>query len=72
MMKLSNYVYRRIVSSALMVFATIAMFAQPGKIDSSFIAKPLFHYQPEYTFDVPVDPASWQLQRPGLNGSAKK
>src|SRR6185503_1663043 len=43
--------------------------AQPGKIDSSLIAKPLFHFQQEYTFDTPVDPQSWQKQKPGLNVS---
>ena len=28
---------------------------------------PDWHYQPEFTFDKPSDPASWQKQSPGLN-----
>lgn len=43
--------------------------AQPGKIDSSLIAKPLFHFQPEYNFDLPVDVAAWKAQKPGLHVS---
>jgi hypothetical protein len=43
--------------------------AQPGKIDSALIVKPAFHFQQEYTLDVPVDPAAWQAQRPGLHVS---
>ena len=43
--------------------------AQPGQIDSAAIARPIFHYQPEYTFDKPVDLSSWQKQKAGLNVS---
>lgn len=45
------------------------VYGQPGQIDSSLIARPLFHFQPEYTFDSPVDIAAWQNQKPGLHVS---
>jgi len=38
-----------------------------GRIDSSRISKPTFHYQPEYTFDLPVDPNRWQKEAKGLH-----
>jgi len=43
--------------------------AQPGSIDSALIAKPVFHFQQEYTLDAPVAPAAWQAQKPGLHVS---
>jgi hypothetical protein len=51
------------------LFFSCGLYAQPGKIDSSLVAKPLFHFQQEYTFDTPSDPLAWQKQRPGLNVS---
>ncbi|MDP4262753.1 MAG: DUF4091 domain-containing protein [Bacteroidota bacterium] len=44
-----------------------ALHAQPGKIDSAVIPKLSLHFQPEYTFDGPADPASWQNQKQGLH-----
>ena len=38
-----------------------------GRIDSSRISKPAFKYQPEYTFDSPVDPNRWQKESKGLH-----
>lgn len=38
-----------------------------GLIDSSRISKPAFKYQPEYTFDSPVDPSRWQKEAKGLH-----
>jgi hypothetical protein len=59
------------VKRSLVVIATfffmINVYAQSGQIDSSLIARPVFHFQQEYTFDTPVDPQSWQKQKPGLN-----
>lgn len=51
------------------LFSSCAIYAQPGKIDSALIAKPIFHFLPEYTFDVTSDPVAWQKQKPGLNVS---
>jgi len=38
-----------------------------GQVDSSRISKPAFKYQPEYTFDLPVDPNRWQKEAKGLH-----
>ena len=38
-----------------------------GLVDSSKISKPAFKYQPEYTFDSPVDPNRWQKEAKGLH-----
>lgn len=51
------------------LFFSCAINAQPGKIDSALIAKPIFHFQPEYTFDEPVDASLWRKQDAGLNVS---
>ena len=51
----------------LLFFSKCFLHAQPGKIDSSLINRPLFHYQPEYTFDTPVDAVAWKNQRSGLH-----
>src|SRR6185503_7341150 len=53
---------------AVLLFSC-ALHAQPGQIDSAVIARPVFHYQPEYTFDRPVEPSSWKKQKAGLNVS---
>jgi hypothetical protein len=50
-------------------FLSCVVNAQPGKIDSSLIPKPPFHFQTEYAFDAPVDPGAWQNQKPGLHVS---
>lgn len=47
---------------------TCILHAQRGAIDSVLIAKPIFHFQPEFAFDKPVDSAAWQkLDKDGLN-----
>jgi len=48
---------------------TGAAFAQlkKGQIDLSKVPVPQWHYQPEYTYDVSVDPVIWTKQKPGLH-----
>jgi hypothetical protein len=52
--------------SGLSLFTGV-IHAQQGRIDSFAIPKPSLHFQSEYTFDTPVDPASWQRQEHGLH-----
>lgn len=40
---------------------------QKGQVDPLKVLIPDWHYQDEYTFDRPSDPASWQKQSAGLN-----
>jgi hypothetical protein len=40
---------------------------QKGQVDPEKVRIPDWHYQTEYTFDKPSDPASWQKVNPGLN-----
>jgi hypothetical protein len=55
----------------LLLFLTTGALAQlkPGQVDASKVPAPSQHYLPEYTFDVPSDPAQWQKEKPGLNVS---
>jgi len=46
--------------------ATIAQLKK-GQIDLSKVPVPQWHYQPEYTYDIPVDTASWTKQKSGLH-----
>ena len=40
-----------------------------ARLDPAKIRMPAFHFQPEYTFDVPTDLARWAAQPKGLNVS---
>lgn len=55
----------------LVLVITNLTFAQlkKGQIDLSKIPVPQGHYQSEYTFDQPSDPASWARQKPGLHAA---
>jgi hypothetical protein len=54
---------------SLEVAATAFAQLRKGQIDISKVPVPQWHYQPEYTFDVPSDTASWAKQKPGLHVS---
>jgi hypothetical protein len=64
---LAKSVFKKTCSIAGTLLFWVTIYSQPGRIDSSLIAKPLFHFQPEYTLDVPVDIQSWNKQEPGLH-----
>lgn len=53
------------------VFFTTAVFAQlkKGQIEPDKVPIPAHHYQQEYTFDMPSDPARWRSLKKGLNVS---
>ncbi len=61
---------------SLAVWLTAPVFAQhKGEIPAGRMPVLLPHYQPEYTFDTPVDAQAWTAQAPGLHvsfGSADK
>ena len=40
-----------------------------GRVDSVFITKTAAHYEPEFTFDKPVDASSWLNEKPGLHAA---
>jgi hypothetical protein len=40
---------------------------QKGQVDPKKVLIPDWHYQDEFTFDKPSDPASWEKQSAGLN-----
>jgi hypothetical protein len=43
--------------------------AQFGRIDSSLVPTPIYHFQPEYTFDRPIDTLAWAKEKAGLHTS---
>jgi hypothetical protein len=53
------------------VFFTTAVFGQLKKaqIDPDKVPTPTHHYEQEYTFDVPSDPAAWRSLKKGLSVS---
>ena len=55
----------------LIVLLTGTAFAQPGKgqVELSKVPVPAGHHLSEYTFDLPVDPTSWNNQQPGLHAA---
>lgn len=67
--KPADAIVKKIYLLVIALVIVMAVHAQPGKIDSFFISKPLPHFQAEYTFDGPVDLAAWQNQKPGLHVS---
>ena len=42
---------------------------QLGRIDSLLLPTLKMHYQEEFTFDSPADPARWQNEKPGLHAA---
>jgi len=55
---------------SLSLLLTGAVCAQTkGQIDISKVPAPAWHYQPEYTFDVPSDMAGWAQQEAGLHAA---
>jgi hypothetical protein len=38
-----------------------------GQINPSKVPIPANHYQPEYTYDMTINPGQWAIQKPGLN-----
>ena len=57
--------------SILFIFLYLATAgqSQKGEIDLSRVPEPRLHYQEEYDFDSPVEPARWQNQKHGLHVS---
>jgi glycosyl hydrolase family 123 len=65
---------RRILQACCLTYLVTAAAAdaQDGvraRLDPAKLRAPAFHFQPEYTFDVPSDPQRWTLQPRGLNVS---
>jgi hypothetical protein len=60
-----------IFSFGLLLILISGSFAQlkKGQIDLTKIPVPQGHYQTEYTFDQPTDPANWTKQLPGLHAA---
>ena len=63
----------RRVLMILWLFLSLTTYAysqsKKGQIDLSKLPVPRWHYQPEYTFDIPSDPASWTKEKPGLHAA---
>jgi hypothetical protein len=59
----------RHVLCLLCVAASAWAAPQPGQIDLSDLPAPNPHYQPEYTFDQPIDPGAWDKQPDGLHAA---
>jgi Domain of unknown function (DUF4091)/Family of unknown function (DUF6067) len=79
MMRISSLQIKQLLSTGLykIIAAVVVFFVLPGYaqqsnaglIDSAAIPKPNPHFQPEYTFDKPVNPVRWQQEKPGLQVS---
>jgi len=52
---------------SLFCCGSVAAQLTPGQIKSSEVPTLSQHYLPEYTFDEPSDPSSWEKVNPGLN-----
>ncbi len=46
-----------------------AVYAQPGRIDSTLFPSLKQHAVEEYAFDLPVDPQRWEREKPGMHVS---
>jgi hypothetical protein len=64
------------MKKAILILILAGLFAgysfsqlQKGQVDPQKVTIPGWHYQPEFTFDRPSDPASWQRQSHGLNAA---
>jgi hypothetical protein len=65
---------RRIIAACCLCLLSAPVRAQDGQGQRALIAPgkvpvPPFHFQPEYTFDAPGDPARWSAQPRGLSVS---
>ncbi|TAL64975.1 MAG: DUF4091 domain-containing protein [Bacteroidetes bacterium] len=58
-----------ILSISVLSVNTVTGQLKNGQIDLSKIPVPRGHYQPEYTYDVPVDTVSWERQKSGLHAA---
>jgi hypothetical protein len=58
-----------IVCVCLLCCGLVEAQQSKGAFDASAVPAPKPHYQPEYTFDVPVDASAWQSQPSGLQVS---
>ena len=58
-------------AAVLLQFISKPVFSQfqYGRIDSALLPTLKMHYQEEFTFDSPVDPARWQNEKPGLHAA---
>jgi len=60
-----------LLAAVLLQYSSEPIFSQLqyGRIDSSLLPTLKMHYQQEFTFDVPTDPARWQNEKPGLHAA---
>ncbi len=58
-------------AAILLQYVSNPLFSQLqfGRIDSSLLPTLRMHYQEEFTFDVPADPARWQNEKAGLHAA---
>src|ERR1700754_3201549 len=58
-------------AAVLLQYISNPLFSQTqyGRIDSSLLPTLKMHYQQEFTFDAPADPARWQKEKPGLHAA---
>lgn len=57
-----------ILSLSLLLAGTVCAQTR-GQVDISKVPAPAWHYQAEYTFDVPSDPEGWTAQKAGLHAA---
>jgi hypothetical protein len=62
---------KKTLTVLLFVFSSVIAFSQGYKGQFSQSMAPVLspHYQEEYTFDKPSDPAKWTTEKPGLHAS---
>ncbi len=65
---------RILAAWCLLCLVAVPVHGQDGQVNRARIAPgkvpvPPYHFQPEYTFDAPADPARWSTQPHGLNVS---
>src|SRR5258705_8459989 len=68
----NSYIYvmkKTIACLFIILFLVCFSFGQTQitKIDSALIPKPGLYYQPEYSFDLPVNTNAWQKEKKGLH-----
>ena len=58
-------------AAVLLQYVSKPVFSQlqHGRIDSILLPALKMHYQQEFTFDSPADPARWQVEKPGLHAA---
>src|SRR5262245_61784165 len=64
------------MKKSLFVFCLLFLLFKPvfsqlqyGRIDSSMLPTLKMHYQQEFTFDAPANPARWQNEKAGLHSA---